>query len=486
MNEKKSKYDKVLSSKDIFVIAFGAMIGWGWIVMTGEWINYGGSIGAMIAFGIGGFMVLFVGLTYAELTAAMPECGGEHIFSLRAFGKNGSFVCTWAIILGYVGVVAFEACAFPTVIKYIAPSLVTKGYMYTIGGFDVYASWVAVAVVAAIIITYINYKGAKTAANVQTILTVVIALVGIALIAASVVRGDTANLDPMFLEGDEIGGVFKVAVMTPFMLVGFDVIPQAAEEINIPFKKIGKIIIFSIFMAVAWDVLIVLAVSLIMSKGDLSISELVTADAMKKAYFNSDIASTVCIFGGIMGIVTSWNSFFMGGSRAIAALSESHMAPGFLAKVNKKTKTPTNSILLVGFIAVIAPFFGKSMMTWITDAGSFAVCLAYLMVSASFLKLRKSEPNMNRPYKVKNAKLVGGMAVITTTIMCLLYIVPGNSQLITEEWVIVGAWILLGIAFYGYARKQYKEKFGTRQKLIYEDVVEEKPKKVRERVAAKA
>ena len=61
MGEKKSKYDKVLSSKDIFVIAFGAMIGWGWIVMTGEWINYGGSVGAMIAFGIGGFMVLFVG-----------------------------------------------------------------------------------------------------------------------------------------------------------------------------------------------------------------------------------------------------------------------------------------------------------------------------------------------------------------------------------------------------------------------------------------
>ena len=243
MNEKKSKFDKVLSSKDVFVIAFGAMIGWGWIVMAGEWIDYGGSVGAMIAFAIGGFMVLFVGLTYAELTSAMPECGGEHIFSLRAFGKNGSFICTWAIILGYVGVVAFEACAFPTVIKYIAPSLVTKGYMYTIGGFDVYASWVAIAVVAAVIITFINYKGAKTAAVVQTILTVVIGLVGIALIAMSVVRGDAANLDPLFVEDNEIGGVFKVAVMTPFMLMGFDVIPQAAEEINIPFKKIGKIIV---------------------------------------------------------------------------------------------------------------------------------------------------------------------------------------------------------------------------------------------------
>lgn len=474
MNESKSKFNKVLSSKDVFVIAFGAMIGWGWIVMAGEWIGYGGSVGAMIAFAIGGFMVLFVGLTYAELTSAMPECGGEHIFSLRAYGKNGSFICTWAIILGYVGVVAFEACAFPTVIKYIAPSLVTKGYMYTIGGFDVYASWVAVAVAAALLITWINYKGAKTAAIVQTILTVVIGLVGIALIAMSVVRGDMANLEPMFASGSEIGGIFKVAVMTPFMLMGFDVIPQAAEEINIPFKKIGKIILFSIMMAVTWYVLIIMAVSLVMTKGEMGVSELVTADAMKKAYFNSNIASSICIIGGIMGIVTSWNSFFMGGSRAISALAESHMAPSFLAEINEETKTPTKSVLLVGVIAVAAPFFGKSMMTWITDAGSFAVCLAYMMVSASFLKLRKSEPEMKRPYKVKHAKFVGGMAVLTTAMMCSLYILPGESQLIMEEWIIVGGWILLGILFYLYARHSYGNAFGTRRTLIYEDVTEKK------------
>lgn len=380
--------------------------------------------------------------------------------------------------------VAFEACAFPTVIKYIAPSLVTKGYMYTIGGFDVYASWVAIAVVAAVIITVINYKGAKTAANVQTFLTAVIALIGIALIAAAVVRGDAARLDPLFIKGNELGGVFKVAVMTPFMLMGFDVIPQAAEEINIPFKKIGKIMLFSIFMAVAWYVLIILAVSLMMSHGEMSVSELVTADAMKKAYFNSDIAATICIIGGIMGIVTSWNSFFMGGSRAISALAESHMAPEFLARIHETNKTPTNSVLLVGLVAVAAPFFGKSMMTWITDAGGFAVCVAYLMVSASFLKLRKSEPEMNRPYKVKNAKFVGGMAVLTTAIMCSLYILPGNSQLIREEWIIVAGWILLGVVFYIYAKAKYKERFGTRQRLIYEDVVEESSESVT--VTAKA
>ena len=112
---KKSEFDKVLSSKDILVIAFGAMIGWGWVISTGDWINRGGALGAAIGFALGGIMIFFVGLTYAELTAAMPQCGGEHVFSYKAMGATGSFVCTWGIILGYVGVVCFEACAFPTI-----------------------------------------------------------------------------------------------------------------------------------------------------------------------------------------------------------------------------------------------------------------------------------------------------------------------------------------------------------------------------------
>ena len=66
---KKSEFDKVLSSKDILVIAFGAMIGWGWVISTGDWINRGGALGAAIGFALGGIMIFFVGLTYAELTA---------------------------------------------------------------------------------------------------------------------------------------------------------------------------------------------------------------------------------------------------------------------------------------------------------------------------------------------------------------------------------------------------------------------------------
>ena len=100
MEKKQSEFNKVFSAWDILVIAFGAMIGWGWVVSSGGWIQKGGVLGAALGFVVGGVMIFFVGLTYAELTAAMPQCGGEHVWSHRAMGPTGSFVCTWAIVLG--------------------------------------------------------------------------------------------------------------------------------------------------------------------------------------------------------------------------------------------------------------------------------------------------------------------------------------------------------------------------------------------------
>lgn len=470
-----SKFERVLSKKDIFSIAFGAMIGWGWVVMAGDWIKGAGTLGSIIAFIIGGIMVLFVGLTYAELTAAMPQCGGEHVFSLRALGKNGSFVCTWAIILGYVGVVAFEACAFPTVIQYIWRGFL-KGYLYTIAGFDIYASWVAVGVVASIIITIINYFGAKSAAKLQTILTISIAAIGIALVVASGFTGNIENTKPLFNDG--VGGVLSVAVMTPFMFVGFDVIPQAAEEINVPFKNIGKIMILSIVMAVIWYILIIIAVSMVMTKSQLDTSTLVTADAMKNAFFGSEMAAKVVIIGGMAGIVTSWNSFFMGGSRAIYSLAESKMLPGFLAKLHPKYKTPTNAILLIGGISVVAPFFGRAMMVWLTDAGSFGVVLAYVLVSLSFIVLRFKEPDMIRPYRVKCGKVVGVIAVLLSGIMTLLYFPGMPSGLVKEELIMVGAWTVLGIVFYSIAKLKYTD-FGVHEIINIEGHEDEKVSEVK-------
>ena len=86
----KTKFNRVLNTLDVLVTAFGAMIGWGWVVSTGSWLSRAGVGGTVLGFVIGGIMIYFVGLTYAELTTALPQVGGERVFSLRAFGPVGS------------------------------------------------------------------------------------------------------------------------------------------------------------------------------------------------------------------------------------------------------------------------------------------------------------------------------------------------------------------------------------------------------------
>lgn len=473
-NKQKSAFNKVLGAGDIFVIAFGAMIGWAWVVSSGDWINRGGVIGAAIGFVIGGVMVFFVGLTYAELTTAMPQCGGEHVFSYRAMGPVGSFICTWAIVLGYTGVACFEACALPTIITYIYPGFL-KGYLYTVAGFDIYASWLIVAVLMAVFMTYINIRGIKAAAIFQTVLTIIIGVVGILLVVASFFSGDGANIrqQAFSLNDPPMIGILKAALVTPFAYIGFDVIPQAAEEIKIDLKKIGMILILSIVLSVVFYAMVIIAVGYVLSPDEITASMngtgLVTADAMAKA-FNSQMMSRVLIIGGMCGIATSWNSFLMGGSRAMYSMAESYMIPKVFSRLHPTRKTPVIALCLVGFLTMMAPFAGRRMLVWVVDAANFGCCVAYCMVAASFLILRKKEPDLARPYKVKHYRFVGIMAVLMSGFMVVCYIVPrSGATLVWQEWLMVGGWIILGLVFFIACKLKYREKFGSLIEIISDE-----------------
>lgn len=463
-----TELNKVLNTGDVLVVAFGAMIGWGWVVSSGQWIINGGILGTVIGFIIGGIMIYFVGLCYAELTTALPKCGGEHVFSYKAFGPVGSYICTWSVILSYIGVVCYEAVSFPTILQYLFPNI-AKGYLYTIGGFDIYFTWLLIAIVMAILILFLNIVGTKKAARFQKVLTCIIAGVGIILVAGSAFSGDIKNLQEQMFVGENSGqiveNIIKVAIMTPFFFFGFDVIPQAAEEINVPLKKLGKMMILSIVMAVSFYVMVVLSVGFVMNANQISSSMsttgLVTADAMSIA-FNSSNMARILIIGGLCGIITSWNSFLIGGSRALYSMAVAYMLPRRFSVLHKKYNTPVNAIVLIGALSIISPFFGRSMLIWIVDAGNFACCLAYCIVSMSFLILRKRAPDLKRPYKVKNYRMVGLIAVLMSGMMAAMYIIPGTScTLVWQEWGIVGGWCLLGGIMAVLSKRRYGEYFAS-------------------------
>ena len=193
---------RVLKGFDVLALGFGAIIGWGWIVLAGGWVLDAGSLGAVAAFFFGGIAMVLIGLIYAELASAMPQAGGEHVYSHKALGDIGLFVCTWAIIFGYASVVAFEAVALPTVIEYLAPNY-KAGYLWTIAGGEVYASWVAVGVIGALSMTLVNCIGVRTAALLQKLVILLIFAVGLLFFTGALSSGSTAAMEPLFSDGME-------------------------------------------------------------------------------------------------------------------------------------------------------------------------------------------------------------------------------------------------------------------------------------------
>lgn len=443
-----SSFLRVLSRKDVVALAFGAMIGWSWVVLTGTWITSAGVLGAITAFLVGGGAIAIVGLTYAELASALPFAGGEHVYSERALGFHASFICTWAIILGYMSVIAFEAVALPTVMSSLVPGL-DMGYLWTIAGWDVHASWVATGILGAIVMTTLNVLGVKVVAIVQTTVVMLILVVGFFFVSGATLSGTASNLDPLFIDG--LGGIAIVLVMVPFMFVGFDIIPQAAEEIDLPFRDIGTALILSVVMAIAWYALVILGVGMVMNGEQLAAADLVTAEANALIY--GELGGTILLLTGLAGIITSWNALIVGASRAIYAMAKAGMLPHFLAEIHPRYHTPKNAILLIGLLSVISPFFGRPALVWLVNAGGLGIVVAYAFVALSFIALRRNEPELARPYTAPGGIATGYLALALSIGIGTLYFPGSPSALVwPHEWAIIFFWIVLGTLLFGLSR----------------------------------
>lgn len=450
----KQQMKKSMSQMDVLFLAIGAMLGWGWVVLSGDWISTAGFLGSMFAFIIGGILVILIGLTYAELSSAIPETGGGMIFVLRAFGRKTAFIAAWGVLFGYVSVITFEAVALPTVIDYVMP-VEHLWFLWTLGSWDVYFTWVLIGSGGAVVLTALNYFGVKPAAIFQSVFTIAIIATGFLLLGGALVNGDYRNVEPLFKDG--FSGMMSVLVMIPFLFVGFDVIPQVAAEIKAPKKIIGKMLIISIISAVIFYLLIVFGVTLGLSESELVSSSLATADAMVNL-LGSQLFGTVLVLGGVAGIITSWNAFIIGASRILYAMSEKGMVPKWFGYIHPTYKTPTHAILFLGALAFFAPLLGRPALVWIVNAGGTGIIVGYLIVSAAFMKLRKTEPDLNRPYKINKWKTIGISAILLSVIFLAFYL-PGMPAALAwpYEWLILAGWTLIGIVLYNSNSKQNGE-----------------------------
>jgi amino acid transporter len=442
-----------LGSFDFFAVAFGAIIGVGWVVVMGSWLGQAGPLGAMLAFALGGGLMVLIGLCYAELTSAMPVAGGEIAYAFRAFGLGKAAFVGWYLTLGYVAVSGFEAVAIGRVVAYLIPATDSLP-LYTVQGNPVYLPHLALGVGCSLLITGLNYRGVRLAAGFQSVLTFVLIAAGAIFIAAALFRGDSANLSPSFA-GAPWTGILAVFITTPLWFVGFDTIPQTAEESlpGFPPRRLGILILIAIVGATLFYICVILSVSLLAPWGSLIELDLPTAKAFRLA-FASPTLEKIVLVTGLLGLLTSWNGFFLGASRVLFSLGRARIIPEAFGDPHARFGTPHRAVLLVGGATALAPLLGHKMLTAFVNVSSACIAVSFLGVCLSMRALRRHLPSMPRPYRAPGGEAVAILGAAGAALIVLALAVPGSPVALRWpiEWSILAGWTALGALLWRAAR----------------------------------
>ncbi len=440
---------KVLGRFGFFALAFGSMIGVGWVTSIGSWLGQAGPGGAVLAFLIGGAVMLCIGLCYAELTPMLPVAGGEVAYAYKAFGTFKAFLVGWVLAFGYVSISGFEAISIGRVLSYLIPGI-DQWPLYSLAGSTVYASHLLLGVVCTALITWVNWIGARSAARLQVWLTIAFVAVTAIFIFAGFSVGDRVHLSPLFAgasQGGALAGLIAVLVTIPFWFVGFDTIPQGAEEASVSVKPrtLALIIVASIVAAIGFYVLVILSVAMLGPWQTLATANLPAAHAFELA-FHSPWMRDLVLIAALLGLFTSWNGFFLAGSRVIFALGRGRIIPLVFGQTHARHGTPHRAVLLVGGLTVLAPMLGRDALLALVNAGSFCIALAFLGVSLSLLRLRRDYPEQPRPFRLKGARAIAGIAAVGSLSMLLAMIVPGSPAALSwpREFIVLAIMFAAG------------------------------------------
>lgn len=447
---------KTLSLWNFFTIGFGAIIGTGWVLLVGDWMIIGGGpTAAIIAFIIGSIFLLPIGAVFGELTAAIPISGGIVEYVSRTFGDKPSYFTGWFLALGNGILCPWEAIAISSLVGEFIPSLKVIP-LYEIMGATVYLPPLLISLVFAVYVIHLNFKGASAAAKLQGFLTKLLLLGMIIAMVISFVKGGPKNLQPIYSGATSAGGekksiwmgILPVLVMTPFFYAGFDTIPQQAEEAaeGLDWNKFGKTISMALLAAGIFYVICIYSFGTIVNWQEFVTYTIPALTIL--SVIGLKVFSKVMMFIAIMGPLGPMNSFFGATTRILLAMGRKGQLPEKFGEVDKKTGTPLAANILMATLTLIGPFLGKNMLVPLTNVSSLAFISACFMVSAACLKMRRTEPDINRPYKVPGGKVGISLACLSSaTIIALLVLPFSPAALNSVEWIVVVAWFLIGLTF---------------------------------------
>lgn len=435
--------ERSLGTFSLMMFGVGATVGTGIFFVLQEAVPDAGPA-VVLSFLIAGVAAGLSALCYAELASSIPVSGSTYSFTYHSMGELMAMVIAACVLLEY-GVAASAVAVgwsgyFNELLNSLFGFALPDALSYSPIPYEDNVTGLInlPAVVLVFLCTLLLIRGASESARVNTIMV----LIKLGVLMLFVVVGLTAfkadRFDNFFASGS--AGISAAAGTIFFSFIGLDAVSTAGEEVKDPQRALPRAIMGALVIVVGVYLLVAFAGVGAQPVDEFSSKEQQSAglSVILSNITGSSVPGTILSAGAVISIFSVTLVTLYGQTRILFAMGRDRMLPDRFAAVNQRTLTPTFNTIVVGIVVSLIAGFVPADYLW--DTVSIGTLVAFSVVAISILILRRTKPDLERPFRVPGYPVTP----VLTVIVCV-YVLSGLAAI---TWVIFGVWLAIVLAFY--------------------------------------
>src|SRR3954465_11843855 len=425
-----------VSAIQLTAMGIGAIIGTGIFVVIGKGAGIAGA-GGLPSFVPAAIACTFSALSYAELASSIPVSGSAYTYSYATMGELVAWIIGWDLILEYgvsvaavaVGwggnVNAFLDSAFGVKLPAAISTSPSEG-----GVFNLPAVFIVVA------ITFLLVRGARESAGANLVMVAVKLVVLTFFIVISLIHFKPGTPQPFMPHG--FNSVTSAAAIIFFAYIGFDAVSTGSEEARNPAKDLPFAVIGSLLICTVFYILTAVGALGIATSQQIENSDAPLATALQVGA-GLNWAAGILALGALIAITSVVLVIFYGQTRIFFAMARDGLLPERMAEVHPRFGTPAKLTIGLGvLIATLAAFVPLGAIVELVNIGTL---FAFVLVNIGVIVLRRTRPDMPRPYRVPFSPVFPLLGVAFAVYLM--------SALPLATWIRFVIWLAIGLAIYG-------------------------------------
>lgn len=438
---------RTLTAPQLIALGIGAIIGAGLFSLTGMAAANHAGPAVTLSFVLAAVGCAFAGLCYSEFATMIPIAGSAYTYSYATMGELMAWIIGWDLVLEYAVGAATVAVSWS---RYV----VSLAHDY---GIDLPAQWVnspfvtlpdgshaiinLPAIIVVVLMSTLLIVGIQESARVNTVIVFLKVGVVILFILFGWAYINQANYVPYIPENTGVSGQFgfsgvlRAAGVVFFAFIGFDAVSTAAQEAKNPQRDMPIGIIGSLVVCTILYVLFAHVMTGIVPYKMLDDAAPVAVAVDRTPYTWLKTAVKMAIIAGYTSVILV---MLLGQSRVFFSMSRDGLLPRLFSDIHPKFKTPWRSNLL--FMVFVALFAALAPIQIVGEMTSIGTLFAFVLVCAGILVMRKTHPEMPRPFRTPLVPLV--------PIMGILFNLALMAGLGWENWMRLLIWMGIGLVVY--------------------------------------